>query len=90
MACQSALMKPISFVIALVIAMFTSGCGSFLGRMTQRPKPYPGLRFTLDELPKEESPGIAQILWLDVPISLVADTVLLPIDALNASSDKTK
>jgi uncharacterized protein YceK len=82
--------KPIFFAIALVIAALASGCGSFLGRMTQRPKPYPGLRFIFDELPKEESRGIAQVLWLDAPISLVADTVLLPIDALNASSDKAK
>lgn len=63
-----------------------TGCGSFLGRMTQKQKPYPGLRFVTKELPSQKEPAMAQVLWLDVPLSLAVDTVLLPVDALNATA----
>jgi uncharacterized protein YceK len=73
--------------VVLVLAVFAStGCGSFLGRMSHREKPYPGLRFATEELTSQEKPGVEQVLWLDMPLSLAVDTLLIPIDALEASS----
>jgi uncharacterized protein YceK len=63
-----------------------TGCGSFLGRMTREPWPYPGVRFTVKQLPAAKPPGVEQLLWLDLPVTVVVDTVLLPIDALEASA----
>jgi uncharacterized protein YceK len=83
-------MKVITRLVLIVVAGAVTGCGSFLGRMSQRPKPYPGFRFTTQELTSVEKPGIEQILWLDLPVSAAVDTLLLPIDALEASSDRAR
>ena len=79
-------MKILQVLALLSVTCVLTGCGSFLGRMTQRDKPYPGLRFVTKELTSQEKPTIAQALWLDVPLSFAMDTVLLPVDALNATA----
>lgn len=68
------------------LALLLSGCGSFLGRMSHQPKPYPGIRFAVEQ--SKDSPfEVGEVcLWLEAPISLAFDTVLLPVDALVAVS----
>ena len=86
MAGQNARMKILKMASMACLLCVLTGCGSFLGRMSRKQKPYPGLRFVAKELTSQEKPTFAQILWLDVPLSLAVDTVLIPVDVLNATA----
>ena len=69
------------------MALVLTGCGSLLGRTSYQPKPYPGLRFLADTFPAPVEPGEI-VLWIDSPISLVADTLMIPFDLLDATGDE--
>jgi uncharacterized protein YceK len=64
-------------IFVLTIAIFCSGCGTFVAHVCEpRPRPYGGVRVDCGFIALGLVPAI-----VDVPISAAADTLLLPIDS---------
>ena len=70
-------------VIIALISLFLSGCGTFASRdpFFNKPGVYPATRFDVDGIRELELP-YPVFLVLDMPISLVTDTLLIPYDLL--------
>ncbi|MGT8859138.1 YceK/YidQ family lipoprotein [Enterobacter sp. 186315] len=70
-------------VIVALISMFLSGCGTFVSRdpFFKKPGVYPATRFDAEGIEELEFP-YPLFLALDMPISLITDTLLIPYDLL--------
>jgi uncharacterized protein YceK len=68
------------FFIGLVCLLL--GCTSVFERYRAYPGLYAGVRYDLKVLRVQKSPASRSDSWHDLPISAVADTVLLPYDLL--------
>ena len=64
--------------VALTIVFLCSGCGTFVAHVcAPRPRPYSGVQVDCGFIALGIVPAV-----VDVPISAVADTLLLPVDLL--------
>lgn len=82
-------MKRIYYAAFISFCLLTlSGCMSFAARYDpsiydNKNQFYPGVKLTFDVI-EEDSPYFpGKILFIDLPFTLVADTLLIPIDALH-------
>jgi uncharacterized protein YceK len=72
-------MKKTLFMLLLLLPLFTlSGCGSFISRaypgQAKGQQFYPGVRWDL------RSKNFRAMALMDLPLSLLVDTLLLPVD----------
>jgi uncharacterized protein YceK len=78
-------------MMATGCALFaTSGCSSIMNHTGPDQGYYPGTRTSVEML-KDDGTGWAMkpLVALDLPLSAVMDTLLLPYDYLRADSDKS-
>ncbi|WP_227317140.1 YceK/YidQ family lipoprotein [Cedecea davisae] len=70
-------------IVIALISILLSGCGTFASRdpFFRKPGIYPATRFDVEGMRELESP-YPVFLALDMPISLVTDTLLIPYDLL--------
>src|SRR5437764_15225048 len=59
-----------------------SGCSTLYERYSAYPVFYAGVRADLRDLRVQKSPASRSDSWQDLPFSAVADTLLIPYDAL--------
>jgi uncharacterized protein YceK len=67
-------------ITTLLMTILFTGCGTICNHIApaESARPYGGVRMDIEKA--HEEGGMAYILLLDVPISLVTDTLLLPLD----------
>ncbi len=71
----------------LTAAVVISGCGTVLQIDDGHgPAIYGGIRFDVRSITKDKDVGIALMMAVDLPFSLVADTVILPWSVYNEIS----
>ncbi|WP_300004227.1 YceK/YidQ family lipoprotein [uncultured Cedecea sp.] len=70
-------------IIVALISMFLSGCGTFLSRdpFFKNEGVYPATRFDAEMIKESESP-YPVFFAMDIPVSFVTDTLLIPYDLL--------
>ncbi len=94
----------IIFVVVALIAL--CGCGTITSRTKGLGRPYSGFGYDMEKLSSAEgwfgssAEGNASdipliipggVLWaLDIPLSLVADTLLLPVDAVRGTRSEAE
>ena len=76
----------LSLTLAVLAALFTAGCGTLSDQIDVKypGQPYGGVRYDINTATYEK--GSAYLLFLDVPISAVFDTLFLPFDLSNGNS----
>jgi len=88
--------------LAMLVLMFLCGCGTLTTRYTGTGGPYYGFAHDMEKLSSAEEwqgasvdarvgswpiPFPRAVIWvLDAPLSLTADTLLLPADAISKRS----
>ncbi|HGO5814605.1 TPA: YceK/YidQ family lipoprotein [Mannheimia haemolytica] len=82
-------MKLTKLAVALLLTSSLSGCGTLLSLGVGDCSPYSGVRANADLMsePGPDGPALTALGIVDMPFSLVADTVLLPVTAVCAISD---
>ncbi len=70
--------------ILLMLAMALCGCGTlFQGHEDSGPAIYGGIRFDVQSIAQAEDAVDVLLMLMDLPFSLVADTVILPWSIYN-------
>jgi uncharacterized protein YceK len=69
----------VSILVAL-LALLTSGCGTIYRHSEGARAPYSGVQFDAAGVGNIGEPALTVIFALDLPLSAVADTLLLPYD----------
>ncbi|AHG79496.1 hypothetical protein X875_8780 [Mannheimia varigena USDA-ARS-USMARC-1388] len=82
-------MKLAKLVVIALLATSLSGCGTLLSFGVGDCSPYSGVRANADLMsePGPDGAALTALGIVDMPFSLVADTVLLPVTAICAISN---
>jgi uncharacterized protein YceK len=70
----------LSLTLVALAALLTTGCGTICNQIDVNypGQPYGGVRYDIDTALYEK--GSAYLFFLDVPVSAVFDTLMLPFD----------
>lgn len=68
-------------LLIVALSLMLSGCGTFLSRdpFFKQEGLYPATRFDFEAIKETESPAPV-FFALDVPLSIITDTILIPYD----------